>query len=102
MNLVSKLFVVLNEFLLFIMILLPAPYVLFVLSNGPLTRMDVFRLAAVVLGYYVFVVILFGWLALVIENNRSLKRIVSLLEAQEPTKKKSEPPVRREPTIGVK
>jgi hypothetical protein len=99
MNIVARLFVVLAEVLFFILALLPIPYVILEIQSGPMTPVDLALLAATVLGYFVLLVVLFGSLALVVENNRSLKRIASLLEAQGPNGNQSGPKVRREPSL---
>lgn len=99
MNIVARLFVVLAEVLLFILVLLPIPFVILKIQSGPMMRVDWALLAAAVFGYLVVIVILFGSLALVVENNRSLKRIASLLEGQGPNASQSVPMVRREPSL---
>lgn len=99
MNIVARLFVLLAEVLLFIMVLLPIPFVILKIQSGPMMRVDWALLATAVLGYFILIVILFGSLALVVENNRSLKRIAALLEGQGPNASQSGPMVRREPSL---
>lgn len=79
MNWVAKAFVAINEVLLFILLLAPLPAAYFFGMQSPTSNEVAVGIIAVA-AYYVFLIIAFGWLALVVQNNRSLARIVELLE----------------------
>ena len=94
MDFIAKAFVFINEFLLFVFLMAPIPFGLFYyFANTPMNGTSLLTFGGFALIYYVFVVALFGWLALAVENNRSLKRIAELLEQQQSDKRRQGPTI---------
>lgn len=111
MDFIAKAFVFINEFLLFVFLMAPIPFGFYYFANTPMNGTSLLTFGGFALLYYVFVVALFGWLALAVENNRSLKRIAELLEQQQSDKRRQGPTMsgtspeikaqRSEPTLRV-
>ena len=84
LNFVLKTFTLLTE--AFLSVLLLAPLLLGAIvfaSPEPVLGFNGLAWSALIFGYYISVITLFGILALLIENNQSLRRIVDLLEAED-------------------
>ena len=80
MRLVAKMFVVLNEVIFIVLAVLPLAY-LAAAYMSDFVQND-FGPTYIVGGllYYILLIITFGWLSLVIENNRNLKEINASLK----------------------
>lgn len=110
MDWVAKAFVAINEFLLFVFLLAPLPVAYFAVTTTP-TSYDVAIGIIALVAYYIFLIVAFGWLALTVQNNRSLGRIVELLEEEKRNASRREPNIvgsagagvrRQEPQVSTK
>ena len=111
MNFIAKAFVFINEFLLFVFLMAPIPFGFYYFANTPMNNTTIITFGGFTALYYVLVIALFGWLALAVENNRSLKKIADLLEQQQSERRRQAPPItgngpdikaqRTEPTVGI-
>lgn len=102
MKLVAKLFVILNETLLAVLAILPPIGLALKYYSGDLSRNDILPVIVAVVVYYTVVTVAFGWLALIIENNSLLRRMVELMEQgglQRRDRTEPQQVERREPTI---
>lgn len=111
MKFVAKIFVLLNEVLFIILAVLPLAFVAAAYANGQLADYlePLYLIGGV--AYYIFLITLFGWISLMVENNRnlndindSLKRLVlnsssarlepAALDKTKSSTLKQEPPLR--------
>ncbi len=94
MSLAARLFIFINEvaFIIFTFVA-PVAYVGFLLSEGrfPFEGNDAAIFIAQLIAYWFVIISLFGSIALMIENNKSLKNIEKLLE--KPNLKKEPPTI---------
>lgn len=82
-NFVLKAFTLLTEAFLSVLLLAPLVLVAIVFASpDPVLGFNGLVWSALIFGYYVSIITIFGVLALLLENNQSLKRIVDLLEAE--------------------
>ena len=99
MELISKIYVGLIEFILFLLFVIPLFLVVTTMITGDADTFNfmgqwfgsTFFLVLGLLVYYLIVIFVFGLLSISISNYHSLKRIADLLEAQTTTRKMSEP-----------
>ena len=83
-NFVLKTFTLLTEVFHSFLLLAPLVLVAIVLaSSDPVLGFNGLVWSALIFGYYVSIITIFGVLALLLENNQNLKRIVDLLEAED-------------------
>ena len=101
LDLVSKAFTILLEILLSLLLLAPAIFLVpeFVMWKDQIWGVNSYQLVGYMAVYYTIIILFFGVLALTVENNRSLKRIIKLLEKDEFTIPKFENQERIEPTL---